>query len=691
MISWFAADSITGQSNGASISSWTDQAEGNNVTQGTQASQPTYVATDTDSKPALHFNGSQSLFNPNILGAGANADITMIAVGFTSSPSSQQYSAWLGGITTTGASRGMGYYTSQEIAITNAEDTLGAPAPSPSNPVIESWTLDPTRQNVAFYQNGTLSATGTLTGSQNITAGISVGYINGYTTVNWQGDIQEVLIYDHQLSSAEMAQINQYLGDKYNIYTPNATWYTKGVYAPYASEIQRNQWNIIQANAYIALQSNSSGVVTYGLIGWYAADQINGTGQSLPINGASVSSWTDLAQGNNVTSSSNQPTFVTSESNSKAGVHFYGNPGLVTTNSVGAGANADVTVISVGSNTAPTAQGYSLWMGGQSTGSSRGQGYYQSEELFDGSMAYAQGGPVPSSGTFVQEAATLNSLRNQVCFYQNGVPSTNSPVAVTAFTNVSPGISIGSYYLNGTKQWYWQGEIQEVLVYDHQLTATEMAQVSTYLAVKYNLPLPPTLPAPTISPASGSYTSPLTVTITPYSSSFAVHYTLDGTVPTINSPLYTGPISLTSSAYVSAIAYANSGADSSPAVGTQYYVNDSGQTGLPKPPTALTTTLISSSEIDLAWTLPTGAVTYQTVDVYRSVNGGAYELFAILPVTSTTFKDTIVSAGNSYSYSVGTFNEDGIASTSNSTGITPTAPTAISITVTTPSGAINLP
>ncbi len=208
LMTWYAADQVNGTgvsvpTNGSSVGTWTDLAQTNNVTQGTQASQPTFVSTDTDAKPAVHFNGSQSLYSSNTL--NVNADMTMITVGFTSSPSSQQYSAWLGGTSTNGASRGMGYYNTQELAITNGYDLMGGAAPSANNPVVEAWTLDSTRQNISMYQNGSLTTTGTISGSQNVTAGISIGFINGYTTVDWQGNIQEVLVYNHQLSSAEMA------------------------------------------------------------------------------------------------------------------------------------------------------------------------------------------------------------------------------------------------------------------------------------------------------------------------------------------------------------------------------------------------------------------------------------------------------------------------------------------------------
>jgi hypothetical protein len=123
----------------------------------------------------------------------------------------------------------------------------------------------------------------------------------------------------------------------------------------------------------------------------------------------------------------------------------------------------------------------------------------------------------------------------------------------------------------------------------------------------------------------------------------------------------------------------------------QYYVNDSGKTGLSSPPTGLTVTPASSTQLNLSWTLPTGQVTYDAIDVYRSTNGGAYELIAVLPPGTTTFSDTNVVSGNTYSYNVGTYNPNGNDPTANSTAVSPTTPSTFTITVTTPAGAINLP
>jgi hypothetical protein len=61
---------------------------------------------------------------------------------------------------------------------------------------------------------------------------------------------------------------------------------------------------------------------------------------------------------------------------------------------------------------------------------------------------------------------------------------------------------------------------------------------------------------PTISPAGGTYASPLTVTITDTTPGAVIHYTIDQTTPTASSPVYTGAFTLTGAAYVQAIAVA---------------------------------------------------------------------------------------------------------------------------------------
>jgi subtilase family serine protease len=63
-------------------------------------------------------------------------------------------------------------------------------------------------------------------------------------------------------------------------------------------------------------------------------------------------------------------------------------------------------------------------------------------------------------------------------------------------------------------------------------------------------------PAPTFSPAAGSYTSAQSVTISDAASGAAIYYTTNGTTPTTSSTLYTGAITVSASETLEAIATA---------------------------------------------------------------------------------------------------------------------------------------
>jgi hypothetical protein len=76
----------------------------------------------------------------------------------------------------------------------------------------------------------------------------------------------------------------------------------------------------------------------------------------------------------------------------------------------------------------------------------------------------------------------------------------------------------------------------------------------------------PPAATPVISPASGTYTSVQTVTITDATPSATIYYTTNGSVPTTSSTKYTGPISVSSSETIEAKAIATGYSLSSPAI-----------------------------------------------------------------------------------------------------------------------------
>jgi hypothetical protein len=74
--------------------------------------------------------------------------------------------------------------------------------------------------------------------------------------------------------------------------------------------------------------------------------------------------------------------------------------------------------------------------------------------------------------------------------------------------------------------------------------------------------------APAISPASESFTSSVTVTMTDSTAGASIHYTTDGSTPTAASPAYSGPITGTTTETIHAVAIATGFLDSNVSTAT---------------------------------------------------------------------------------------------------------------------------
>jgi len=99
----------------------------------------------------------------------------------------------------------------------------------------------------------------------------------------------------------------------------------------------------------------------------------------------------------------------------------------------------------------------------------------------------------------------------------------------------------------------------------------------------------------------------------------------------------------------------------------------------PTAPSALTSSRISDSQINLAWTNNSGSFTaYENVKVFRSTDGGGFALIATLGVV-TSYNDTGVSANHKYTYKVQASNAAGTADSSTTTALwnTPGTPTSL--------------
>lgn len=504
---WFKADNGVSQDGSGNVTSWADQTGNYTVTQ-TGTTSPTYVASDLNSKPALRFNGTQFLTNPAQVDNGFNTDLTIITVASTTNPSAQQYGAYLGGSAGSDA-RGIGYYGALQDSDYYYNNVSGSLAPSANTFVVETTTLASDMSTVAFYRNGLQTATGTVNGALAIAPGVYIGSGPSGYGGNWQGDIAEVLVYDHQLSSDEMSQVNLYLANKYNLYNSQASWISSypanvqelvnqyqlsqtqadqyGWIVSYSSSVQveilKQQWTQAQADSYVTFQTANPNMLTTGLTAWFKAD----SGVTVDSSG-NVSGWTDQTGNYSVSqnTTSLEPMLVSNVLNGKPVLRWTGSQQLAAAVQADPGLNADMTIITVGSTTAPSAQAYAVFLGiGNNTayaGQCRSLGYEGSQQWMDASFVGAQGASVPNAGSYVAEACSIDSTLSNIVFYRNGVQTAAG--SFTGAGDLSSGIAIG----NDTSASYgWQGDIAEVLVYDHQLSAAEWQQVGQYIGDKYGL------------------------------------------------------------------------------------------------------------------------------------------------------------------------------------------------------------
>ena len=78
--------------------------------------------------------------------------------------------------------------------------------------------------------------------------------------------------------------------------------------------------------------------------------------------------------------------------------------------------------------------------------------------------------------------------------------------------------------------------------------------------------------APSFSPASGTFNSPQSVTLSDLTPGVSIYYTTNGSNPTTSSTLYTGPIAVAATTTIKAMAAGNGYEASSIAIG-RYIIN----------------------------------------------------------------------------------------------------------------------
>ena len=491
------ADTSTVSLNGSNVSQWNDKSgNANNAAQATQANQPTYTSN------ALVFNGSSTrmtLATPSLLPSGSTVNGTFFFVTKTTSSATNVFFMY-GPTTMVNGANPQFYYATNYYNI----DTLGAGATNDSvnnilnttalqtatlsnsgaNTIVSGW-----RTGNAFSGGTTSTPTVSLT-SQYATLGVSATT----TVTNYQfyyaGNINEVIIYNRVLSTAERQQIEGYLVWKwglqaqlptshpyyYNSTLPNLTL-TKQINNPY-----------IGSNSYI-LQPNAFA----GCALWLdAADP-----STVITNGSNVTQWNDKSpNGYNATQGTaiNQPIII-NKLNGLNTLNFNGSQYLTVSSSLDFG-SGDVTCFIVANFATSTLQSAAVgciisknyptnqyWQFG-AINSGGPQCRFVMSSPFQSLTSVFAGGVLANGWDAIAYTLSLSGAQASSLFIHGASGATNTTFTSENTTSAAT-VYIGSTAGGGNSAW--KSDIAEIIIYKSFLTATQRQQIEGYLTWKWGI------------------------------------------------------------------------------------------------------------------------------------------------------------------------------------------------------------
>ena len=246
LVLWLAADSGVTRDSNNKVTALVDKTKNFTLTPNGSEQAPTFVPNGLNGKPVLRFNGNQSLYSSNNFGTALNRDMTMIIVAMTTaSPDYEEFPLFMGQDATPATNRGFAYYRGKDFFDGHYAGSFGGPMITNAF-VVSAASIDSTLTQVTFYRNGTRSmvsgpAAETMGRKfENLSPGLTMGATPGssgdwqgedalyreklrqypvtpVSSAGWQGDIAEELVYDRQLTDAEVQSIWQQLSDKYDL------------------------------------------------------------------------------------------------------------------------------------------------------------------------------------------------------------------------------------------------------------------------------------------------------------------------------------------------------------------------------------------------------------------------------------------------------------------------------------------
>ncbi len=285
---------------------------------------------------------------------------------------------------------------------------------------------------------------------------------------------------------------------------------------------------------------------------------------------------------------------------------------------------------------------------------------------------YTTDGSTPTTSSAIYGSPLTVSASETVNAIAGKSGSSNSAVASAAYTinsalppptfNPGPGtyptsqsVSIAEGMTGSTIYYTTDGSVPTTS--SHVYTSPVMVEASTTMkavAVKSghaasaaalaSYTIQPILPSPSFSPASGTFSTPQTVSISDASAGTTIYYTINGTPPTTSSALYTGPVQVDASETLQAIAV-ESGHTNSKAATAAYTIGTalSAPTFLPGSGTYNVAQVVTLSEATA------GATIYYTTNGSTPTTSSPVYSGPITVSSSETIKATAIATGYSQS------------------------------------------
>ena len=257
-----ASDTSTIVETSGSVSEWQDKSgNGNDLTQGTGANQPTTGTRTMNGLNVLDFDGTSDYLAQSSAFSASLSSWTVFAVMQADSTASIMYVVdGLSG----GSRSAVGHGSSTQYRLYQGTTVLQGGTADASEHILRGVfdttdTLHVDGVSVISGNSGTGSLTGVVVGAQFNEAGAF-----------WNGTIAEVAVFDGTLTDAEIAQMEAYLNDKWGIQpiplqVGATAWFdASDPYTIIETSGAVSQWNDKSGNGYDLVQATAANQPTTG-------------------------------------------------------------------------------------------------------------------------------------------------------------------------------------------------------------------------------------------------------------------------------------------------------------------------------------------------------------------------------------------------------------------------------------------